>query len=63
LVLPTVSFLKGVAELKKLQVEGFQYSSASLGRIGYAHDGEVTIEYGHLFLGLMAGWIVYMELG
>jgi hypothetical protein len=61
LVLPTVSFLKGVAKLKKLQVEGFQHSSVSLGRIGYPHGGEVTIECRHLFSGLMTSWIVYKE--
>jgi hypothetical protein len=56
-------FLRGVAELKKLQVEGFKHSSVSLGRIGYPHGGEVTIECGHLCLGLMTCWIVYTELG
>jgi hypothetical protein len=53
--------LRGVAELKKLQVEGFQHSSASLGRIGYAHGREVTIECRQLFSGLMTSWIVYKE--
>jgi hypothetical protein len=41
---PSLSLLKGVAELKKLQVEGFKHSSVSLGRIGYPHGGEVTID-------------------
>ena len=36
LVSPTLSFLRGVSRLKKLQDEGFICSGVSLGSIGYA---------------------------